>query len=254
VNEGDTATFSVAATGPGPLSYQWERDGIYITGATGASYTTDPTVAADDGARFRCEITNAGGTATSNEARLIVLTEPTAAFPFTEDFETGSLEDYWDTSSTGKGRIQITALKDPASGAYHLTMDSYTWMSFSLNELVLNVNLDGQSGVTLSFEHKEFNDNNHVMPASFTGSNNSDGVAISADGSTWYKVQGLTAVDGISSNWQVYEVDLDAAIAAAGISYNSAFKIKFQQYGQNPIVSSTFRFSDGFAFDNIQLY
>jgi hypothetical protein len=133
-------------------------------------------------------------------------------------------------------------------------MDSYTWMSFSLNELVLNVNLDGQSGVTLSFEHKEFNDNNHVMPASFTGSNNSDGVAISADGSTWYKVQGLTAVDGISSNWQVYEVDLDAAIAAADISYNSAFKIKFQQYGQNPIVSSTFRFSDGFAFDNIQLY
>jgi hypothetical protein len=127
-------------------------------------------------------------------------------------------------------------------------------MSFSLNELVLNVNLNGQSGVTLSFYHKEFNDDNHVMPYSFTGSNNSDGVAVSADGTTWYKVQGLTAVDGVSSTWQVYEVDLDAAVAAAGISYNSAFKIKFQQYGKNPIVSSTFTLSDGFAFDNIELY
>jgi len=254
VNEGDTATFSVVATGPGPLSYQWERDGSYITGANSSSYTTGSTVAADDGARFRCEVTNAGGMATSNEARLTVLTEPTAVFPFAEDFETGSLQDYWSTSATGKGRIQITALNGPASGAYHLTMDSYTWMSFSLNELVLNVNLEGQSGVTLSFEHKEFNDGNHVMPASFTGSHNSDGVAVSADGTTWYKVQGLTAADGVSSSWQVYEVDLDTAVAAAGISYNSAFKVKFQQYGNNPIVSSTFRFSDGFAFDNIELY
>ncbi len=92
------------------------------------------------------------------------------------------------------------------------------------------------------------------MPDFFFGSHNSDGVAISVDGTTWYRVQGLTGADGISSGWQGYEVDLDAAAVAAGISYNGAFKIKFQQYGKDPIVSSTFPFSDGFAFEDIEVY
>jgi hypothetical protein len=254
VYEGDTATFTVVATGPGPLSYQWERDGSYITGATSSSYITDPVLAADDGARFRCDVSSAGNTVTSNEARLTVLTEPTAAFPFAEDFETGVLEEYWSTNSTGNGRILVTSFNDPAAGSYHLTMDSANWMSPALNEVLLNVNLAGETGVMLSFLHKEFNDDNHVMPSTFVGSHNSDGVAISQDGNTWYKVQGLTSVDGTTSEWQAFEVDLDAAAAAAGIGYNTAFKIKFQQYGKNPIVSGSFRFSDGFAFDDIELY
>ncbi len=106
----------------------------------------------------------------------------------------------------------------------------------------------------LRFDHKEFNDEGYTMPSSFDGSNNSDGVAISADGNTWYKVQGLTVAEGTSSSWQCFDVDLDAAVQAAGISYNGAFKIKFQQYGKDPIVSSTFPFSDGFAFEDIEVY
>jgi hypothetical protein len=86
------------------------------------------------------------------------------------------------------------------------------------------------------------------MPDSFTGSHNSDGVAISADGTTWYKVQGLTSVDGTSSGWQRFELDLDAAVSAAGISYTNGFKIKFQQYDNWPIAD------DGFAFDDIEVY
>src|SRR5207244_8096717 len=37
VVQGDTATFSVAATGTGPLSYQWRLNGTDIAGATGAT-------------------------------------------------------------------------------------------------------------------------------------------------------------------------------------------------------------------------
>ncbi len=176
-----------------------------------------------------------------------------AGFPFVEDFKDGALKSYWTTSSSGKGIIQVTALNGPASGTYHLTMDSSNYMNVALNELVLNINLAKQSGVMLRFKHKEFNDDSNVMPASFSGSHNSDGVAISKDGNTWYKVQGLTSADGTSSVWQCYEVDLDAAVGAAGIGYNNAFKIKFQQYGKNPIVSATFPFSDGFAFDDIEV-
>src|SRR6267378_3072912 len=40
---GQTATFSVTATGTAPLSYQWRRNGAAVSGATSASYTTSAT-------------------------------------------------------------------------------------------------------------------------------------------------------------------------------------------------------------------
>src|SRR5690606_4440773 len=46
------ATFSVQASGDPPLTYQWRRDGVNISGATGSSYTLNPTDVADDGAQF----------------------------------------------------------------------------------------------------------------------------------------------------------------------------------------------------------
>ena len=64
-------------TGAGPISYQWRRNGIAISGATAASYTTPPlTIAADNGAAFSVVATNALGTATSTAATLTVTTPP----------------------------------------------------------------------------------------------------------------------------------------------------------------------------------
>ncbi|HYT24785.1 MAG TPA: carboxypeptidase regulatory-like domain-containing protein, partial [Candidatus Polarisedimenticolia bacterium] len=40
VTAGQTATFTVVAGGTAPLSYQWQKSGINIAGATSASYTT----------------------------------------------------------------------------------------------------------------------------------------------------------------------------------------------------------------------
>jgi glucose/arabinose dehydrogenase len=75
---GRPVTFSVTASGTGPFTYQWQRQpaggGAFadVAGATGASYTLDPVSAADDGARFRVVVTNAGGTVTSSAATLDV--------------------------------------------------------------------------------------------------------------------------------------------------------------------------------------
>ncbi len=69
---GGTATFSVGATGTSPLSYQWQKNNSDIGGATGASYTTPAVVAGDNGATFRCVVTNPYGAATSNSATLTV--------------------------------------------------------------------------------------------------------------------------------------------------------------------------------------
>jgi glucose/arabinose dehydrogenase len=77
---GQPATFTVSATGTLPLSYQWQRNGSNLNGATGTSYTLASATLADTGARFRCVVTNAFGSVVSSEAVLTVSTSqaPTA--------------------------------------------------------------------------------------------------------------------------------------------------------------------------------
>jgi glucose/arabinose dehydrogenase len=72
VAPGSAVTFSVRASGPAPLRYQWQRNGSNITGATAADYTINAVNAADDGARFRAVVSNDHGSATSDEAVLTV--------------------------------------------------------------------------------------------------------------------------------------------------------------------------------------
>ncbi len=72
VAAGQTATFTVAASGTGPLAFQWKKNGSPIGGATSASYTTPATTTTDSGAAFLCVVTNAVGSASSNAALLTV--------------------------------------------------------------------------------------------------------------------------------------------------------------------------------------
>jgi hypothetical protein len=72
---GTVALFAVSAGGMSPLAYQWQKNGISITGATGASYTTPATTGADSGSLFRCIVSNAYGADTSTAAKLSVVTK-----------------------------------------------------------------------------------------------------------------------------------------------------------------------------------
>jgi hypothetical protein len=72
VTVGQTATFTVVATGTAPLSYQWQKNGTAISGATSASYTTAATTSADNGAKFLVVVSDSAGSATSNAATLTV--------------------------------------------------------------------------------------------------------------------------------------------------------------------------------------
>src|SRR5437588_661426 len=72
VTVGQTATFSVVATGTSPLSYQWQKNGTAISGATSASYTTPATTSSDNGAKFVVVVSNSAGSVTSNAATLTV--------------------------------------------------------------------------------------------------------------------------------------------------------------------------------------
>jgi glucose/arabinose dehydrogenase len=72
VTVGEAVSFSVSASGTSPLSYQWQRNGANISGATGTSYSIAAAQLADNGATFRCRVTNAYGNVTSNSATLSV--------------------------------------------------------------------------------------------------------------------------------------------------------------------------------------
>ena len=78
VMPGQTATFTVAASGTAPLSYQWQKNGANIAGATSPSYTTPAATTADSGSTFVVVVSNSAGTATSNAATLTVNPAPVA--------------------------------------------------------------------------------------------------------------------------------------------------------------------------------
>lgn len=71
VAAGAPVTFSVAASGTS-LSYQWLRDGTPVAGATSSSYTLATTTLEDRGSKWRVQVSNSAGTASSNEAVLTV--------------------------------------------------------------------------------------------------------------------------------------------------------------------------------------
>ena len=70
VYEGETASFSVMATGMPSLTYQWYKDSVAITGANGSSYTTPSSTLSNNGAKFKVIVSNSKGSITSNEALL----------------------------------------------------------------------------------------------------------------------------------------------------------------------------------------
>jgi hypothetical protein len=78
VTAGQTATFSVTATGRSLLSYQWLENGTAISGATSAGYTTPATRTSDSGSSFQVTVSNSLGSVTSNSATLTVTTSSSA--------------------------------------------------------------------------------------------------------------------------------------------------------------------------------
>ena len=69
INEGETLTLNVVATGA--TGYQWKKGDEDILNATTATYTKEGATAADAGS-YTCVVTGAGGSVTSNAATVTV--------------------------------------------------------------------------------------------------------------------------------------------------------------------------------------
>lgn len=129
---------------------------------------------------------------------------------------------------------EIRAIVDQ-SGDKVLRVDSTGGNVYATSEATFAIDLAGRTGVKLDWY--EYN------PAD--EADGTDGVYVSADqGAAWFRVDPLS---GKSGSWQARTLDLDAAIQAAGISYTSDFRIKFQ-------VDTNFTWStDGRQFDDIRV-
>src|SRR6266478_5780258 len=76
VTAGQTASFTVIATGTPPLSYQWKKSGTAIPGATSSSYTTPATNSSDSGIQFTVVVSNTVASVASDPATLSVNSQP----------------------------------------------------------------------------------------------------------------------------------------------------------------------------------
>jgi glucose/arabinose dehydrogenase len=125
---GYSATFTVGADGEPTLIYQWQRNGAAIQGATSASYTTPVLALSDNGATYRCLITNPFGNTTSGVAVLTVTTKqppvPTISLPAAGTYyEAGDTIGF--SGSAVDGHDIVT--HDPQDGV--LGPSAFTWQA-----------------------------------------------------------------------------------------------------------------------------
>ncbi len=134
VSVGSTATFTVAATGTAPLTYQWFKDGVAIVGATVSSYTTPSTALTDTGKIFTATITNSAGNVTSSGATLTVnaIGPSISTQPVNQTVSAGQTATF-SVSASGTGPLAYQWLKggSPISGA---TSSAYTTLATALSD------------------------------------------------------------------------------------------------------------------------
>ncbi len=168
VAAGQTATFTVAASGSGTLSYRWYKgaealsDNGYFSGTAGATLTVSNVDASVTG-QYSCQVTNSVGSATSNEATLAIMAAgvlevtPAGAFAscgYAGQWLSPTSQEYTVTN-TGQGALNWTAgagqsWVDLSSAAGPLAPSESTVVTVSLNGQAEGL-AAGSYGDTVSF-------------------------------------------------------------------------------------------------------
>ncbi|MEO8377884.1 MAG: S8 family serine peptidase, partial [Candidatus Sumerlaeota bacterium] len=199
---------------------------------------------------------NLTGAGSVSAFRAVFPESPVALMEFNDDFSSGALSPYYQTRSDGAGRIVVRNGVPAAGDGYSVVMDTasnYVSSPFSLNEMTMSVNCEGKSNVTLSFREAELGDEDHMMPESFTGHSMSDGVAFSVDGTNWHRLVSLTGPNS-TSTFQTKSFSLSDLAAGLGLTLGDNLQIRFQQYDNYNVDTTSPSLSDGIAFDDIRVF
>ncbi len=159
VATGQPASFSVSASGTAPLSYQWQRNGANITGATASTYALATTALTDTGATFRVVVTNVAGSATSNAATLTVTSAApvltVTAQPVDTSVVAGTSASFTVGATCSSGVLAIQWQRSPASEPVWVAISGATAATYSLSTVIGDsgaifralLDCSGQSGV-----------------------------------------------------------------------------------------------------------
>ena len=112
---GDKATFTVAASGTAPFTYQWYLDGKAISGATESTYTT-PITNLVGSYLYSVSVGNVAGSITSANAKLLV--EPITdqlAFNAVSNHTYGDAPFAVNATSSSSGAITYSVVSGPAT-------------------------------------------------------------------------------------------------------------------------------------------
>ncbi|HEV2521111.1 MAG TPA: immunoglobulin domain-containing protein, partial [Candidatus Acidoferrales bacterium] len=196
VTLGQTATFTVTASGSGTLTYQWKKNGSSISGATSASYTTPATIASDNGAQFTVTIIGTSGNVTSSAATLTVNSPPsittqpvsqTVIAPLTATFSvaasgTAPLTYQWNKNGTAISGATSSSYTTPAtttsdSGAQFTVTVTNIAGNITSNAATLTVNaatfILNASTTSLTFGNVTIG-NSSTLPVNLTNAGNSN--------------------------------------------------------------------------------
>ncbi len=147
-----TAAFDIGVGGKGPLRFQWRRNGVAISGATAATYTTPALVAGDNGAKFSVIVSNDKDTVTSADATLTVLGPPViTAQPVAQTVATGATAAF---SVTATGQSVTYQWRRNGVGISGATAASYTTPATVAGDdgVVLSVDIGNGAGIVSSAE------------------------------------------------------------------------------------------------------
>jgi glucose/arabinose dehydrogenase len=189
VGQGWPATFTIEASGAPTLHYRWQRNDTDISGAADSpSYTlSNPQVAADNGAKYRCIVSNSFGNTTTREAILSV-TSKQPPIPTISSPPVGAYYNYGDTISFAGSAVDghdiVTG--SPQDGV--LAPSALTW--------------------EILFEHHALTDPNHHTHPFFppTSGISSGTVTLNipeTDPDVWYRIF-LTAKDSYGLSQTIF--------------------------------------------------
>jgi hypothetical protein len=147
VTAGQTATFIVAAGGTAPLSYQWQKNGVSIAGATAASYTTLAMATSDSGSTFDVVVSNTAGTVTSAAATLTVNAAPAPKI------QVSSTSVNFGNAVVGSNLSQALIITNTGTATLSITQVTPTGSAFSVSGFAppLSVSPGQQTTITAAF-------------------------------------------------------------------------------------------------------
>ena len=190
---GGTATFSVSATGPSPLSYQWFFNDSPMAGQTGRQLILNSLMAGAAG-NYQVVITNAFGAVTSTVAALLVDDPGTATIlsqPYGDTVPVGGyfnlsvvaagpppLAYQWFMNNSAiigatNGNLMFTNIQTTNAGSYTVLVSAQFSTALSL-PATLSVSTSGIGGGVIDFRNRNF----------FSGITNIDARVFDLDGVT----------------------------------------------------------------------